>query len=196
MEEITHHRRQCVASNRAGERCKRAPIPGGTVCILHGGGVSHVKEAAHRRLLAMIEPLTDIIDEHVERFNGSRCPTCGGPTGDIAPIIKMWQLVMDRIGLGPQATLSLQRDTNTQLEDASLDDLLAKLHELKTQEDALNARFAAQRDAEIAAVHESTLQIPLANDNPDNWTDQQPVDGQIVTENTIEQTDNTGEGNT
>jgi hypothetical protein len=43
--------RQCTAtSKQSGERCRRAPIKGGTVCKIHGGGSSRVQAAADRRL--------------------------------------------------------------------------------------------------------------------------------------------------
>lgn len=48
--ELTTTRRQCTATNRSGERCGRAPIPGGTVCRVHGGAAPRVKAAAERRL--------------------------------------------------------------------------------------------------------------------------------------------------
>lgn len=42
---------QCIATAKgSGERCKRCPIPGGTVCVKHGGGAPHVRAAAARRL--------------------------------------------------------------------------------------------------------------------------------------------------
>jgi hypothetical protein len=44
-------RRQCTAtSKQSGQRCKRAPIPGGTVCVMHGGATPAVKAAAEQRL--------------------------------------------------------------------------------------------------------------------------------------------------
>lgn len=44
-------KRQCTAKAKGtGERCKRAPIRGGTVCKLHGGGSRRAREAAGRRL--------------------------------------------------------------------------------------------------------------------------------------------------
>lgn len=46
-----HGRRQCVAmSKQSRERCKRAPIVGGTVCTMHGGKSGLVKAAAERRV--------------------------------------------------------------------------------------------------------------------------------------------------
>ena len=31
--------RQCTGTNREGERCRRQPIRGGTVCVMHGGSI-------------------------------------------------------------------------------------------------------------------------------------------------------------
>lgn len=43
---------QCTAtSKQSGERCKRRPIRGGTVCAMHGGKTPAVAAAAERRLL-------------------------------------------------------------------------------------------------------------------------------------------------
>jgi hypothetical protein len=45
-----HGRRQCVAqSKQSGQRCKRAPIPGGVVCVMHGGKAPQVRAEAERR---------------------------------------------------------------------------------------------------------------------------------------------------
>src|SRR5258708_5681947 len=43
--------RRCVAmASSTGERCRKAPIRGATVCATHGGSVGRVKAAAARRL--------------------------------------------------------------------------------------------------------------------------------------------------
>ncbi len=43
---------RCVAtSKRSGNRCKRRPIEGGTVCAMHGGSAPQVQAAAARRVL-------------------------------------------------------------------------------------------------------------------------------------------------
>jgi len=45
--------RRCTArSKRSGDRCKRAPIPGGSVCIMHGGAAPQVRRAARERAAA------------------------------------------------------------------------------------------------------------------------------------------------
>lgn len=42
---------RCAATAKgSGEQCKRRPIPGGTVCVKHGGGAPAVRAAADRRL--------------------------------------------------------------------------------------------------------------------------------------------------
>lgn len=53
----------CTATNRQGQPCGRPPIPGGRVCRHHGGASPSVKEAAHRRLLAAVDPaITKLLD--------------------------------------------------------------------------------------------------------------------------------------
>ena len=43
--------RQCTAtSKRTGQRCRRAPAPGATVCWWHGGAAGQTKRAAERRV--------------------------------------------------------------------------------------------------------------------------------------------------
>jgi hypothetical protein len=53
-------RRQCTAkSKQSGQRCKRAPIPGGTVCHNHGGGAPQVQRTARERLALLVNPAID-----------------------------------------------------------------------------------------------------------------------------------------
>lgn len=49
--------RRCSArSSRTGERCRRPPIQGGTVCPSHGGSAPQVRAKAGERLFALAEP--------------------------------------------------------------------------------------------------------------------------------------------
>lgn len=41
--------RKCVARNRAGNQCGNYAIPGGTVCLVHGGATSHIASKAKVR---------------------------------------------------------------------------------------------------------------------------------------------------
>jgi hypothetical protein len=65
--------RQCTAMNRAGDRCRRQPIPGGEVCILHGGGTAQAQSAAKLRLLAMVEPVLGVFEAIVDAYQSTRC---------------------------------------------------------------------------------------------------------------------------
>jgi hypothetical protein len=60
--------RRCTAkSKQSGERCKRAAIPGGKVCSIHGGKIPRVQAAAQRRLdLAKAETAVKVYGIPVE----------------------------------------------------------------------------------------------------------------------------------
>ena len=58
---------QCTATNRAGERCGRPPIPGGSVCRFHGGAAPQVKAAAQARLRAMVDPALGVLEYAMKR---------------------------------------------------------------------------------------------------------------------------------
>jgi hypothetical protein len=50
--------RRCVSkAKQSQQRCKRAAIRGGNVCVIHGGGSPHVKLKAEQRLALMVDPL-------------------------------------------------------------------------------------------------------------------------------------------
>jgi hypothetical protein len=53
---------RCTAKARTtGLRCKRRPIPGGTVCVIHGGAAPAVRAAAQRRVaMAKAEELARV----------------------------------------------------------------------------------------------------------------------------------------
>jgi hypothetical protein len=48
--------RRCTATNRSGQRCRKAAILGGTVCRNQGGGAPQVKQKAAERLADLIDP--------------------------------------------------------------------------------------------------------------------------------------------
>jgi hypothetical protein len=62
--------RQCAAkSKQSGQRCKRNPIPGGTVCKIHGGGTPSVKAKAAERLAALVDPAIEQLGKLVRSKN-------------------------------------------------------------------------------------------------------------------------------
>jgi hypothetical protein len=146
--------RQCTATSRStGERCGRRSIPGGSVCVLHGGSIPAVQAAAKMRLLAMVEPVMAAFEEILEAWHrvtctgcghvdehGVKCVGCGKPTGDPAPVIRIGQLVLDRSGFHP--TLAVERvapPPEPPYEDFTDDQLIEKL-------EAMLAEAIAERD--------------------------------------------------
>src|SRR2546427_11993627 len=60
--------RQCLAHARSGQRCGRAPIPGGRVCVMHGGGALQTQAAAKMRLAAMAELAVNALNESRQKL--------------------------------------------------------------------------------------------------------------------------------
>lgn len=64
--------RQCAGkSKQSGQRCKRRPIPGGTVCKIHGGGNPRVKAKADERLRALVDPAITRLEQLIQDPFGS-----------------------------------------------------------------------------------------------------------------------------
>lgn len=58
----------CTAkSKRSGKQCQKPPIPGGTVCHMHGGGAPQVRAKAMDRLMALQHPAIDRLMELVNQ---------------------------------------------------------------------------------------------------------------------------------
>jgi hypothetical protein len=97
--------RQCIATNRLGNRCKRAPLLGAFVCNLHGGNAPVTKEAARKRLLELVDPA---INGLLRVLNApSACAACGR-SDDLGTMVAAAKVVLDRTGHGPHSSLSVQ----------------------------------------------------------------------------------------
>ncbi|HWL59748.1 MAG TPA: hypothetical protein VNQ48_02565 [Microbacteriaceae bacterium] len=83
---------RCVYTKRNKERCKNAPIKGGTVCRKHGGAAAHIQRKARERLQSMIVPAL------VELNKILVAP--GTSDGDKLRAISM---VLDRTGYGKES---------------------------------------------------------------------------------------------
>lgn len=117
--------RRCTATNRQGERCKRAPIVGGFVCALHGGKAPQVAGAARARLLAIVDPALERLERIVR--GAPPCERCGRSDSDLNPsVVKAIQIVLDRArdsagGFGPNARLDVQHSVS--LANLSLEEM-------------------------------------------------------------------------
>lgn len=102
---------RCTAkSKQSGQRCKRRPIPGGTVCAIHGGNAPAVRAAADRRLqerqalLAVetlglpreIDPHTALLEE-VHRTAGA-VAWLGAVVADLEQSDLVWGLTKEKTG--------------------------------------------------------------------------------------------------
>ena len=79
--------RRCTArSKRSGQRCKRRPILGGSVCVMHGGKAPQVKLAAKDRLAMLVDPAIDALQGALDHK-------------DINAAIRAAKDLLDRAGL-------------------------------------------------------------------------------------------------
>ena len=120
--------RQCVGSNRAGERCQRNAIPGGTVCVNHGGAAPQVQKSAKQRLLAgadlAIDYLLNLLTpkppcEHCGRSDADRDPT----------VVRACQLVLDRSGFHPTLNIVAEAAPNPFVHYSD-DEIVAQLEQM------------------------------------------------------------------
>ncbi len=101
--------RQCTATNRDGERCRRTPIRGGYVCRYHGGLAPAVASSARARLLVGVDFAIDYLLNMLEPREP--CPTCGRSDVDRDPVVlRAAQLVLDRSGFGPGVKVEVEHE--------------------------------------------------------------------------------------
>lgn len=145
----------CAATRKNGLPCKNACQPGFTVCYLHGANSPVIKAKAEQQLALLRMPaiealykVMESLNRTIDQFDEDTCATCGYPRGDAEEkeaLIKACRslaqtcgLVLDRVGLGPRATLEVkQSDGNldlnafTEQERYEMMGLLAQLRALK-----------------------------------------------------------------
>lgn len=108
--------RRCVYTKRNGERCKKSPILGGTVCHKHGGNAPQVRRKAAERMLALVDPALSTLDKSMK--NEARCVNCSQPCGhltDAKVAVRAAQVVLDRTGFGPQSKVEVDLADNAWL---------------------------------------------------------------------------------
>ena len=97
----------CGAVGRNGFPCRRHVAPGFTRCALHGGHTPLARQAAAEALARAALPAAEVMFDIIDRWQQTRCPTCGMPSGDPSPVIRAAQIVLDRTGFGPSATMQV-----------------------------------------------------------------------------------------
>ena len=87
---------QCTATAKStGERCRRSPIAGATVCRVHGAGAPQVRQAARRRLDELALPAVEGLRVALE-------------SGDDRAVVAAAKIVLDRTGYGPTKGVRLE----------------------------------------------------------------------------------------
>lgn len=171
--------RQCTGTNREGERCRRQPIPGGAVCIMHGGSIPAVQAAAKTRLIAMVEPILATFEEilaawhrvtctgcgHVDE-HGVKCVGCGKPTGDPAPVIRIGQLVLDRSGFHPTLTVEQAAPPSSDLSDLSEEEMIERAQATIDRTQKMINLLRARRDERLLPEATEGFLVPEDDDAP------------------------------
>lgn len=149
MDEIARRSRapltvRCQGTNRDGGPCGRAPIPGGFVCVLHGGKAPQVQKSAKARLLAGADLAIDYLLNLVTPK--PPCETCGRSDADRDPVVvRACQLILDRSGFHPTLAVEQAAPPPDEHADETWDETIAHL-------EALLEQARKMRDAERAGV--------------------------------------------
>jgi hypothetical protein len=175
--------RRCTARNRLGEPCGKTPIPGGSVCAFHGGRAPQTVAAARARLVSMVEPVLSAFESILEDYQATRCPTCNRPTGDVMPVLRLGQLVLDRAGFHPSVTIETAKSSGVEPWARWLTrDEMVEVHEIAER---ARARMAAGEvppeyhepveadegvlvDEDPEPIQESTVLIPVGFPTPED----------------------------
>jgi hypothetical protein len=135
--------RRCQATNKNGQRCGRWAIPGGFVCVNHGGKAPATIAAARERLATFIDPALSAIIRALE--GGPRCEVCGRSDDDLDPTrLKAAITVLDRAGLPPMTRVQ------------------HSLRGGRPGDDELAAQLAAMSNAELLQTNRELTQAIIA----------------------------------
>lgn len=144
--------RTCLGDPITGEACNRYAIPGAGFCSDHGGTTKAMQTAAKTRLLYMVEPALRVLN---------KCMI----SGDLNVALKAAQIILDRAGFHPHATLEIEEKPKD-YSDVSTDDLIKRNLQLanivkSSQEPLLPPEETEVIDmTEVEALSEVTEQEP------------------------------------
>lgn len=141
----------CGAIKSNGMPCRAQVQTGFTRCRRHGAGTPLAKVKAEQALAHARLPACEALFDIIDMWERDVCPICNYPSGDtdmLKTIIRASQVILDRAGMGPRATIEMVKQTDGDLdfdlmtdeEIAELDSLLGQLKQLKT---TVHARIAA-----------------------------------------------------
>src|SRR4051812_8155917 len=101
----------CGSIRHNGLPCKRQVPPGFTRCSLHGAANVSAKIKSEQMLAQARLPACEALFNIIDRHEADTCPSCGFPAkGDVDTvkmIIRACQVILDRTGMGPRASLEL-----------------------------------------------------------------------------------------
>lgn len=139
---------------RNGRRCKKACIPGGTVCNTHGGAAPQVKRRAQLRLLSLVDPALGALARTL------------GTTQDDGLRVKIAFGILDRTGLGKATDVSadvakgLLMERYYALREKDEEERRERAKELET----MDAAWEEVEDAEVVGDRaEPSLETPPAS---------------------------------
>ena len=117
-------KRQCNATTRQGLPCKRPAIPGGAVCLSHGGGAPQVVAKAKLRLLRAVDPTIDRLIKVIQ--TSKHDPS----------VVSACKDLLDRAGLKPVDKVELEAVSvldpgRNKLSDEDLQRLIETARQLK-----------------------------------------------------------------
>lgn len=101
-------------SSRTGEPCKKYAIVGGAVCNTHGGSSPHVKEAAKKRLAALVDDAL----YGIEKLAGVGGHGLSAENENVR--LRALQDLLDRAGMKPSDKLEVSGEAipNDELDEA------------------------------------------------------------------------------
>ena len=156
--------RQCTATSKTtGVRCGRSSAFGQFICDKHGAKAPLSIAAANQRMALLLYPALGVLDRATRQ--APPCAKCGRSDADRDPAaIRAAQIILDRAGFGPSATMNVVAAANP-YRDLSPDDLVARLEQLLDTARALrDSKRAAAIDADVYTVPEEAMDGTIADE--------------------------------
>ena len=148
---LEHPRREgalCGAKTSSGTPCKRAPIPGGNRCCLHGGGSPLARAAAERRLLLGADLAIDRLLDSLVEHDHPPCELCGCAPGRADPnTLRAAIAVLDRTGFSPGVRLLHSTDDEESISEIRIN-IVDVSPEQRAQNEDSDREVEAMRRAE------------------------------------------------